>query len=103
MEVCDLELGQVVRSIAGRDKGKFFVVIQKVDFNFVRISDGDLRKIDKSKLKKIKHLAKTNHIISQLNKRLTNCLKVSNADIRRYLEDYRKSALYENGGVEKDD
>ena len=98
MEVNDLQLGQVVRSVAGRDKGRFFLVMQIIDSNYVKICDGDLRKIDKAKVKKKKHIAKTNKIIPQIKERLTNNLKVSNADIRKYLEEYRKNALYENGG-----
>lgn len=103
MEVDDLQLGQVVRSAAGRDKGRFFLVIQIVDDNYVKVCDGDLRKVDNAKLKKIKHISKTNKIIPQVKERLTNNLKVSNADIRKYLEEYRKNALYENGGIEKYD
>lgn len=102
MNEYDLKLGQVVRSIAGRDKGKFFVIIEGIENTYVKISDGDLRKIDKSKLKKIKHIAKTNYVISPLNEQLTKGLKVTNADIRRYLEEYRKSTLYENGGLNYD-
>lgn len=99
----EFKLGQVVRSTAGRDKGRFFAIIKIVDSNFVKVSDGELRKIDKGKLKKIKHLAKTNHVISELNKKLLKEHKVSNADLRRYLEDYRKNTLMENGGVKEDD
>ena len=53
-----LRLGQVVRSRAGRDKNRFFIVVMIRDEDYVYIADGDLRKIEKSKLKKIKHLAK---------------------------------------------
>jgi len=52
----NLSLGQLVRASCGRDEGKYFFIIKKVDESFVLISDGKSRKLDKPKLKKIKHL-----------------------------------------------
>lgn len=89
MENFDVNLGQVVLSTAGRDKGKLFVVIEQCGEGFVKISDGNLRKIDKGKLKNIKHLKKTNHVICQLKKRLEEDKKITDAEIRSYLVDYR--------------
>lgn len=87
MESNDLLLGQVVYSLAGRDKGKFMVVIENLDSQYVRVSDGDTRKLDKAKKKKIKHLMKTNHIISTINKKLETGQKINNAEIRRHLQE----------------
>ena len=50
-----MKLGQVVLSVAGRDAGKYFVVVELIDENHVKIADGDLRRIKTAKLKKIKH------------------------------------------------
>ena len=55
-----IERGAIVRSKAGRDKFRYFVVIEVVDENFCLIADGDLRKIESPKKKKISHLAFTN-------------------------------------------
>ncbi len=52
MEEQGLNLGQVVRSLAGRDKGHLFLVIERVDNRHVIISDGKYRKVDKGKRKK---------------------------------------------------
>ena len=41
--------GKVVYSKAGRDKGKCFVIIEVIDEQYVYISDGRLRKIEKPK------------------------------------------------------
>ena len=46
-----MELGQVVYSIRGRDSGRFYVVVEKVDSDFVKIADGKLRRIKSPKLK----------------------------------------------------
>lgn len=49
----DLQIGQVVRSKAGRDKGRVFVVVGKFDDQHVLVADGDLRKIEKPKKKSL--------------------------------------------------
>lgn len=52
MDTSDLLLGQIVCSKAGRDKGKFMVVVEIIDSQYVRVCDGQTRKIDKAKRKK---------------------------------------------------
>ncbi|MDO5018659.1 MAG: KOW domain-containing protein [Lagierella massiliensis] len=54
--------GQVVRSLSGRDKGKFQIVLKLLDNNYVQVVDGKRRKLKNPKKKKIKHLQKTNSI-----------------------------------------
>ena len=61
MDSMDLKAGQVVRSKAGRDKGRLFVVI-KVEGLYAFVADGSLRKIEKPKKKKMKHLVRYNII-----------------------------------------
>ncbi len=87
MDTSDLLLGQIVCSKAGRDKGKFMVVVEIIDSQYVRVCDGQTRKIDKAKKKKVKHLAKTNHIISTINKKLEEKQRINNAEIRKHLND----------------
>lgn len=93
MENSELMLGQVVRSIAGRDKGKFLVVVQILPDQMIRLADGDLRRLEKSKAKKVKHVAKTNFIIEEVNEKLSKDLKVNNAELRRGLDRYKKDCL----------
>ena len=52
----EIKLGSVVFSTAGRDSGRFYVVVEIVDDKFVKIADGDLRRIATPKIKKIKHV-----------------------------------------------
>ena len=82
----ELSLGQIVSSKAGRDKDKLFAVIQLIDQSYVMIADGDLRKIEKPKKKKVKHLQKYNMIDSELKEKLENGKKVDNIYLRRELE-----------------
>ncbi|MBC3803755.1 hypothetical protein GH808_04820 [Acetobacterium fimetarium] len=84
----DFTVGQVVRSLAGRDKGQYMVVIEVVDDQFICIANGKLRKVNNPKKKKIKHLAKTNHIATEIRDKILDGKKISNAEIRKILESY---------------
>lgn len=86
----DIQLGQVVRSKAGRDKGKVFVVLDIVDNEYVLLADGDYRKIDAPKKKKIKHLIVYKTIIEDLNEKLMAKQKINNAYIRKALDPFNK-------------
>ncbi len=52
----DLKPGQLVRSLAGRDKGKHYLVLEKVDHKHVLLVDGRNRPIEWPKKKNIVHL-----------------------------------------------
>lgn len=52
----DIKLGQVVQSIAGRDANNYFLVMEVVDRNNVKVVDGKIRKIQNPKIKKLKHI-----------------------------------------------
>ncbi|MDP4179745.1 MAG: KOW domain-containing RNA-binding protein [Bacillota bacterium] len=79
-------VGQVVYSKAGRDAGKKFVIVKIPDELFVFISDGDLRKIEKPKRKKTKHLLITEEIVKPLNDKIVNKIKITNSEVRRALD-----------------
>ncbi len=51
-----LRVGQLVRSKAGRDAGRFFLVVGVKNANEVAVADGRLRRIAHPKLKNRKHL-----------------------------------------------
>lgn len=51
----EINKGCVVMSLAGRDKGHFFIVLDVRD-NYAYIIDGKLRRTESPKKKKIKHL-----------------------------------------------
>ena len=54
-----ITVGRVVRSKAGRDSGRLFLVVRILDEEHLMIADGDLRKLEKPKKKKLRHLAAT--------------------------------------------
>ena len=54
-----LEVGRIARSKAGRDSGRFVLVVGEADAEHLLIADGDLRKVEKPKKKKRRHLEPT--------------------------------------------
>jgi len=87
----DISIGQVVKSRAGRDKGRIFLILDIVDNQFVYVVDGDLRKLDSPKKKKIKHLIVFNTVIPEFKEKLENSVKINNSYIRKILEPFNKS------------
>lgn len=83
----EVKIGQIVKSKAGRDKDRNFIIVDIIDEQYVLIADGDLRKIDNPKKKKIKHLAIYNDVISdEVSKKLSADEKINNLLLRRELE-----------------
>ena len=78
----DLYPGDVVCSQAGHDRGRLFVVMETVDEQYVRIADGDTRKIEKTKLKKRKHLKALIGFRMELEAKP----QLLNADVRKFLK-----------------
>ncbi len=52
----DLKPGQLVRSLAGRDKGKHYLVLGDLDQKHVLLVDGRSRPVSRPKKKNIIHL-----------------------------------------------
>lgn len=82
----ELCLGQVVSSKAGRDTDRLFIVVDILDDQYVLIADGDLRKTEKPKKKKVKHLLKHNTIHAEIKEKLEKNQKIDNIYLRRELE-----------------
>lgn len=80
-----ITLGQIVISQAGRDTGKKFVVVRVIDDLFVEISDGDLRRVEKPKKKKIKHLKATDDKVQSIEEKLKSGIRITNAEMRKAL------------------
>ena len=74
-----LEIGAIVLSRAGRDRGRAFVVTEVLDSEYVRMADGRLRTLDRPKKKKRKHLLKASEARMELKGNLLN------ADFRKFL------------------
>ena len=74
-----LEPGEIVRSCAGRDRGRAFVILKLIDEDYVLLVDGRLRTLERPKKKKRRHLLKASETRMELSDNLCN------ADIRKFL------------------
>ena len=85
-------LGKVVHSKAGRDMHKEFIVVSILNNEYVYISDGDLRKIEKPKKKKVKHLIFTDTVAEEIRDLILSKEEVTNSKIKIFLQsaDIRK-------------
>jgi hypothetical protein len=81
-------VGSVVLSIAGRDKGRYFVVVEKIGDEYVKIADGELRPQERAKLKKLKHLKANGGILTKIAEKLEGQKQVFDAEIRSALRVY---------------
>lgn len=82
----NFSLADVVKSIKGRDAGRYFVIVGILDENYVLVADGDLRKIDCPKKKRRKHLKEIELHSDFLAGKLLSGQKLTNADLRKNLE-----------------
>ncbi len=82
------QVGTFVISKAGRDKTKGFIVLKVIDDDYVLIADGELRKSDKPKLKKIKHLNLTRMQSETIKEKIEAGDKVSDVQLKKAIADF---------------
>ena len=78
----------VATSLAGRDKGRKFVIVGVLDDEHVYIADGKMRKIEKPKKKKLKHLKVEK--VQEISEALSSC-DLTNRTAAKILASYHKS------------
>ena len=79
----EFRVGQMVRSIAGRDNGTAYVVV-RTDGNYVYVADGAIRKLENPKKKKFKHIQGSYNISEEIMAGLADG-SLENYMIRRFL------------------
>lgn len=79
-------IGKIVYSKAGRDKDQFYTIVSILNDEFVYIANGDIRKIEKPKKKKVKHLIFTDKVCEDIVNDIFEGKVVSNAKLRKSLE-----------------
>jgi ribosomal protein L14E/L6E/L27E len=82
MVLYPVQVGRIAISKAGRDTGRVFVILEVIDTHYVYIVDGDLRKLERPKKKKLKHLKMTQNVLENIAQKLMNGTKVFDAEIR---------------------
>ena len=84
---CKLVPGQVVRAIAGRDRGNIFLVFEVLDAKHVLIVDGKSRRLERPKKKRIIHLQAFNVFMEDFET-VKKSRTFNNAHIKKYLSAY---------------
>lgn len=81
-----LEAGTIVKSIAGHDKQRFYVVVE-ANGDKVKIADGKVRKLESPKIKNLKHLRITHKKVDldsiTSNKALKGILEPMNQSLQK--------------------
>ena len=90
-DVSRFAAGQMIRSDAGHDKGKLYVIL-KVEGESVLLADGVNKTLEKPKKKNIRHVRRMNYIDPEIDARLNGNnsfnLSLNNEDIRKAIQLY---------------
>ena len=81
----EIQKGDIVQSSAGRDKGLYFFVFE-ISEDFTLLADGDMRKIENPKRKKLKHLRFYSRPDSKIRQKLESGGQIHNAELRKAIK-----------------
>ena len=86
-----MEIAQsnIIRSDAGRDKGKLFTVLA-VEGEYLLLADGKSRRVESPKRKKRRHVLFVAAEETRVSVKIKNNEKVTNSELRRTLAAYRE-------------
>ncbi len=76
-------LGRIAVSTAGRDRKRAFLVVGLSGEGYVLLADGRLRKIDRPKKKKLRHVRLESAVAEDVRSQLSEGIKVQDAQIRK--------------------
>lgn len=76
----NFEIGDIVVSKAGRDEGRVYL-IESLDNDFANLVDGNFRKLQNPKKKRLKHLKKSGIKIDSIAKKFGEGKKVFDTEI----------------------
>lgn len=81
----EYNIGEIVMSKAGHDKGEYFVIL-KSNSEYVYLVDGVFRTVEKPKKKNIKHVQIVHFHDDNLVKKYANTEKITNEEIKRAIK-----------------
>ena len=93
----EIAKSNIVRSDAGRDKGKLFVVLA-VEGEYLLLADGKSRKVESPKLKKRRHVLFVAADENRLSDKMKSEEKITNSELRRTLAGYRDAVQPDQEG-----
>ena len=83
--------GDVVYSKSGGDRGRYLEGVATGGEKFVRIADGDVRRIRNAKLKNVRHLKATGDRLERIAEKLETGAQVFDSELYSALKLYDKN------------
>ena len=93
----EIARSDIVRSDAGRDKGKLFVVLA-VEGEYLLLADGKSRRVEAPKRKKRRHVLFVAAESSRLSEKIKSLEKITNSELRRTLAGFREAVQPDQEG-----
>ena len=93
----EADKSSLVVSMAGRDRGQLFYVID-ADEQYVYLADGKSRRLEKPKRKKRKHVQQIPRTESRIAEKIRNGEKVLNSELRKELASIGQKQSQNQGG-----
>ena len=93
-----IEKSDIVKSLNGRDTGKYFFVLN-VDDGYAMLADGKGRRVELPKKKKLKHVQLAAKTPMRTAEKIRNNEKITNSDLRRALAEFAAGANEDRGGM----
>lgn len=86
----DYKKGYFAKSLAGHDKGKLYIIIEEKNdsSDFVFLSDGELKPMDKPKKKRTKHIQVIKTVDEGIGTIIQKGQELRNEDIKRAIKTY---------------
>ena len=87
--ISDIQIGSIVISKSGRDKGKPFVVTQTAD-GYAFLCDGKTRPVSNQKKKKFMHLQQTSSVSREIAQKLEIGDTLLDADFQKAIKQFMR-------------
>jgi hypothetical protein len=85
-EPFSFEVGRIVESTQGRDRGRYFIVLENMEGGYVRVADGETHRLSAPKKKKTMHL-RAKPVLLDMGSLRPEGGKLQDSDLRRALEE----------------
>lgn len=94
----DIAKSNIVQSIAGRDEGDLFFVLD-TQGEFLLLADGKRRRVEKPKKKKCKHVSLVGESHSVVAEKIRSSEKITNSELRKALAVCTGSGNHDQEGL----
>lgn len=85
-----MQVGSLVKSTTGRDKDRYYLVLEVVDQRIVLVVDGVIKKLQNPKRKNIKHLIEITQI-TNIKEKIENNKQIFDKEINKAINTHIQS------------